>query len=138
MCYPIKWCYNKLVVLFKKGIRLVCGNYRGLSIGDSMGKIYGKILGNRLKLWMNIERCQAGSQENRCCEEHILALRLIINLAKQKREKLFIIFVDFSKAYDRVPRNTLFDILKKDIIFALSYVFVFSFICSASRIKKMF
>ena len=113
MCYPIKWCYNKLIVLFKKGIRLVCGNYRGLSIGDTMGKIYGKILSNRLKLWMNIEKCQAGSQENRCCEEHILALRLMINYAKNKKEKLFIIFVDFSKAYDRVPRNTLFDILKK-------------------------
>ena len=45
LTYPVKWCYNKLVVLFKKGCRLICGYYRGLSIGDTMGKMYGKILG---------------------------------------------------------------------------------------------
>ena len=52
LTYPVKWCYNKLVVLFKKGMRLVCGNYRGLSIGDTFGKLYGSILGNRLKRLM--------------------------------------------------------------------------------------
>ena len=31
--FPVKWCYNKLIVLFKKGARLLCGNYRGISIG---------------------------------------------------------------------------------------------------------
>ena len=40
LTYPIRWCYNKLVVLFKKGARLLCGNYRGLSIGDTLGKLY--------------------------------------------------------------------------------------------------
>ena len=40
-------------------------------------------------------------------------LRLIIDYAKSEKKKLFILFVDFSKAYDRVPRKTLFDILKR-------------------------
>lgn len=112
--YPVKWCYSKLVVLFKKGARLMCGNYRGLSIGDTLGKLYGKILCNRLKSWIKpwIDKCQAGAQENRSCTEHILALRLLIDYAKKKIIKLFIVFVDFSKAYDKVPRNTLFEILK--------------------------
>ena len=47
--FPVKWCYNKLIVLFKKGARMICGNYRGISIGDTIGKLYGKVLGNRLK-----------------------------------------------------------------------------------------
>ena len=112
LVFPIKWCYNKLVVLFKKGLRLCCGNYRGLSIGDTICKLYGKILGNRLKLWMHIENCQAGGQEKRGCIEQVLGLRLIIDYAKKERKKLFIVFVDFSKAYDRVPRRLLFKILK--------------------------
>ena len=111
--YPIKWCYNKLVVLFKKGARLICGNYRGLSIGDTLGKLYGKSLCNRLKLWMDIDMSQAGAQEKRSCTEHILALRLLIDYAKKEKKKLFIVFVDFSKAYDKVPRKVLFEILKK-------------------------
>ena len=106
-------CYNKLVVLFKKGARLLCGNYRGLSIGDTLGKLYGKILGNRLKLWMNVDPCQAGGTEKRSCTEHIVALRLLFDYAKKEKKKLFVIFVDFSKAYDKVPRKVLFEILKK-------------------------
>ena len=112
LVYPVIWCYNKLVVLFKKGIRLCCGNWRGLSIGDTLGKLYAKILSCRMSLWMCIDKCQAGGLEKRGCVEHIAALRLIIDYAKSEKKKLFILFVDFSKAYDRVPRKTLFDILK--------------------------
>ena len=105
LTYPTKWCLNKLMVLFKKGIRFDCGNYRGISIGDTFGKLYGKLLCNRLKMWMYVDKCQAGAQESRDCIEHVLALRLIIDYAKQEKQKLFIVFVDFSKAYDRVPRK---------------------------------
>ena len=91
---------------------MVCGNYRGLSIGDTIGKLYGKVLGNRLKQWMDIDRCQAGGQALRGCIEHILALRLLIDYAIKERVKLFVLFVDFSKAYDKVPRKTLLEILK--------------------------
>ena len=111
--FPVKWCYNKLIVLFKKGARLICGNYRGISIGGTIGKLYAKILGNRLKQWMDVDNCQAGGQERRGCVEHILALRLIIDYAIKEKEKLFVLFVDFSKAYDKVPRNTLFGVLKR-------------------------
>ena len=111
--FPAKWCYNKLIVLFKKGARMICGNYRGISVGDSIGKLYGKVLGNRLKQWMDVDNCQAGGQEERGCIEHILALRLIIDYARKEKVKLFVLFVDFSKAYDKVPRRTLFEILKK-------------------------
>jgi hypothetical protein len=100
LSFPAKWAYSKLVVLFKKGARLMCGNYRGLSIGDTLGKVYAKILGNRLKLWMNVDNCQAGGTEERGCIEHILGLRLIMNYAKNQKQKLFIVFVDFSKAYE--------------------------------------
>ena len=113
LTYPLKWCYNKLIVLFKKGARLICGNYRGISIGETMGKLYAKILGNRLKRWMKVDNCQAGAQEKRGCLEHMLGLRLIIDYAKKEKVKLFILFIDFSKAYDKVPRKTLFEILRK-------------------------
>ena len=113
LTFPVKWSYNKLIVLFKKGIRWICGNYRGISIGDTIGKLYAKILGNRLKQWIDVDNCQAGGTEKRGCTEHILALRLIIDYAVKEKVKLFILFVDFSKAYDKVPRRTLFNLLKR-------------------------
>ena len=58
-------------------------------------------------------REQAGAQANRGCIEHIVTLRLIIDRFVRKKTPLFIVFVDFSKAYDRVPRNYLLNLLKK-------------------------
>ena len=78
-----------------------------------MGKLYAKILGNRLKQWMDVDNSQAGGQEKRGCIEHILALRLMFDYAIKENVKLFVLFIDFSKAYDKVPRSILFDILKK-------------------------
>ena len=109
--FPIKWFYSKLIMLFKNGLRLICGYYRG--INDTMEKVYSKILENRLKQWMDIDTSQAGGQEKRGCIEYMLALRLIFDYAITKKVKLFVLFVHFSKAYEKVPLKTLFEILKK-------------------------
>ena len=67
---------------------------------------------NRLTLWMSIDKCQAGAQKGRGCIEQIMSLRLLIDMAKFKKRKLYILFIDFSKAYDKVPRNKLIEYLK--------------------------
>ena len=57
-------------------------------------------------------REQAGGQEERGCIEHIVTVRLVIDRCLRLKIPLFIVFVDFSKAYDRVPRNYLLKLLK--------------------------
>ena len=42
--YPTSWMYAKLTMLFKKGNRLVCDNYRGISVINSITKIYDFVL----------------------------------------------------------------------------------------------
>ena len=66
---------------------------------------------NRLTSWYLPQREQAGGQLKRGCIEHILTLRLWINYCKCKQKKLFVAFIDFSKAYDCVPRGKLFSVL---------------------------
>ena len=100
-------------MLFKKGNSLLTGNYRGISVIDSICKLYDYIINNRLMSWYTPQREQAGGQTKRCCTEHTLTLRLWINFCKRKRLKLFIAFIDFSKAYDRVPRGKLFSLLMR-------------------------
>ena len=41
-----------------------------------------------------------------------MCLRLVFNLFMRKRRKLFVAFIDFSKAYDRVPRSKMFLVLR--------------------------
>ena len=110
--YPLSWCHNKFITIFKKGDRLDCGNYRGISIMNTLAKIYDMLINNRLLRWYSIDKCQAGGQRRRGCIEQIVTLCLLIDFAKYKRQKLYVLFVDFSKAYDRVPRQKLLKHLK--------------------------
>ena len=91
---------------------MTCENYRGISIMDTLAKAYDKLLLNRLSLWVSIDKCQAGAQKGRGCVEQIMTLRLLIDLAKHKKKKMYSLFIDFSKAYDRVPRNKLIEYMK--------------------------
>ena len=109
--YPVAWSKAKLSMLFKKGNCMDTGNYRGISVIDSISKLYDYILNNRLITWYTPQREQAGGQAKRSCTEHVLTLRLWMDYCKRKRHKLFICFIDFSKAYDRVPRGKLFALL---------------------------
>ena len=36
--YPKSWCFSKLIILFKKGLRYLCGNYRGITIMNILSK----------------------------------------------------------------------------------------------------
>lgn len=72
--YPVEWSFNKLIVLFKGGKdRMECGNYRGISVMNTLAKIYDSLILNR---WTNIDQCQAGAQQGRGCVEQIMTLRL--------------------------------------------------------------
>ena len=110
--YPTTWTYTKLVTIFKKGARLSCDNYRGIALMDSLAKLYDIVMNSRLNLWFQPDREQAGAQKGRSCLEHLLTLRLLIDSARHKRRKLYVVFVDFSKAYDRVPRATMLNMMK--------------------------
>ena len=109
--YPLIWTSAKLRMLFKKGLRTDCNNYRGISIMNAVAKIYDYVLNNRLMAWYRPCREQAEAQPKRGCIEHIVTLRLLFSVFLRKKLKLLVVFVDFSKAYDLVPRSRLFDIL---------------------------
>ena len=111
--YPSNWVTAKLTMIYKKGCRLLPSNYRGITIINCLAKLYDMILCKRLQKWFKPYREQAGAQAGRGCLEHITTLRLITDLAKRKKLKLFIVFVDFSQAYDKVPRAVLFNIMKR-------------------------
>ena len=111
--YPKSWTFAKLFTIFKKGSRHLADNYRGISVINAIAKIYDMILCSRLKKWFIPYREQAGAQEKRGCQEHIVTLRLLIDFAKRKKQTLFVTFVDFSKAYDMVPRKILFSVMKR-------------------------
>lgn len=69
------------------------------------------VLCDRVNLWFSPPLEQAGAPRKLGCVEHIVTIGFLTDTAKRKR-KLFVTLIDFSKAYDLVPRNILFNVLK--------------------------
>jgi hypothetical protein len=109
--YPKDWCFARFVAIFKKGDPQVPANYRGISILSALSKLYDSILHRRFIQWYQPCPEQAGAQENRGCPEQILCPRLLIDCARKARRTLYIAFIDYAKAYDRVNRQILLQLL---------------------------
>ena len=108
-CYPAQWALAKMCNIFKKGNPLIPSNYRGISILDALYKVYDSILAERFNLWFKPDVEQAGAQAGRGCQEQLLTLRLLIDVARKTKQSLYIVFIDYSTAYDRVNRQLLLE-----------------------------
>ena len=77
-------------------------------------KIYNKMILNRLVPFVDplLRKNQNGFRRGRSTLSQILSLRRIIEECKLSNRDLALVFVDFSKAFDSVDRDRMFEILK--------------------------
>jgi hypothetical protein len=59
-----------------------------------------------------LRKNQAGFRQGRGCTEQVHILRRIIEGAINKNIEVYIVFVDFKKAFDSLNRSTMFSILR--------------------------
>lgn len=115
---PQRWRLSEIVPIYKKGSRTDTKNYRGVSLLSTFYKTYVGIIARRLKLWVEknkvLSEAQAGFRENRGVRDQVFILRTIID-EKIKRSKgnVFIMFVDFAGAFDKIDRTLLCSKLRK-------------------------
>ena len=98
----------------KKRDRNDCGNHRGISLLSTAGKILAKIILGRIQdISENVlPESQCGFRANRSTVDMIFTLRQLQEKSKEQHIALYIVFVDFSKAFNTVDRETLWKILK--------------------------
>ena len=86
-------------------------NYRGITISSVVYKLYCSVLNARIVDWCDFNKLVADEQNgfrgNRSCVDHICTLTNIIETRKKSKLATFSAFIDFSKAFDRIPRNAL-------------------------------
>ena len=92
-------------------------NYRGLAIGSALGKLFSIILLKRFTKFMTDKKIlspnQIGFMKGSSTSDHIFLLQTIIDkTVKRNKKKLYVAFIDFKKAYDRVNRDLLLKRLK--------------------------
>lgn len=109
--YPRLWGEGIIVPIFKGGNPDDTGNYRGITLINIMGKIYSQILLNRLNKWAEKEEKilgnQFGFQKGKSTTDCIFTFHSIIAKTLSMGEKLYCIFIDYEKAFDKINRSLL-------------------------------
>ena len=117
--YPTEWCKAILVPVHKSGSRSDESNYRGISIVPCISKVFTGILNDRLSKWaesnQKLYETQAGFREGRSTIDHLFTFQAMVQKYLSKKcGRFYCVYVDFSKAFDRVPHSYLFARLLKN------------------------
>nr|VZI37041.1 unnamed protein product [Spirometra erinaceieuropaei] len=96
--------------------RQVCDNHRGISLLNIAGKIFARILLNRLNNHLEqglLPESQCGFRRHRGTTDMIFAARQLQEKCQEMRTHLYSTFVDLTKAFDTVNREGLWKIMQK-------------------------
>ena len=111
---PGEWKEAHLIKLPKKGDLTNCNNYRGISLLSVPGKVFNRVMLDRMKEATDdkLRGNQAGFRRNRSCVDQIATLRIIVEQSLEWNSPLLINFIDYEKAFDSVDRETLWKIMR--------------------------
>ena len=113
-CVPEDWNKSCIVPLYKgKGDVRMCGSYRGISLLSVVGKVYGKVIIERIREWTEhkVGEEQSGFRAGRGCMDQVFAVRQIVEKMLDKHKDVYFAFMDLEKAYDKIDRDALWKVL---------------------------
>ena len=120
--FPERLSVGLITAVYKSGDKSDMSNYRGITVGSVIAKLFAMILEQRIALWAEEHavkaKGQAGFRKDFRTTDNIFILRSLIDRQRQTRlkgkaGKLFCCFVDFRKAFDTVPRAVLWQVLEE-------------------------
>ena len=108
-----QWLTSLLVPIHKKGASDDPNNYRGIALISCLAKLFYAILNNRLMDFCLQHQILSPTQlgfmaGNRTSDAHIILHNLINEYCHKKKSRIYGCFVDFSKAFDSIPRDRMF------------------------------
>ena len=111
---PVDWKDSILVPLYKgKGDVRDCGAYRGVKLLEHGMKVVERVLERRLRKVVRIDEMQYGFMPGKGTVDALFIARILQERYGRKKKKLYVCFVDFEKAFDRVPRMVIDWYLRK-------------------------
>ena len=113
---PDEWMDGVVCPIFKKGDKLDCRNYRGITLINAAYKILSQILCRLLTPYARrfVGRYQAGFTGARATTDQIFSLRQILEKCREYNVPTHHIFIDFKAAYDTVDREQLWQIMHEN------------------------
>ena len=113
--WPEDWTRSVFVPLHKKGDSRDCLNYRTISLVSHVSKVLLQIIIERIRAKVEPELSdeQAGFRPGRGTRNHLVNLCILCEKARAKKAPLFLCFIDFEKAFDRVSHRKLWEAMTR-------------------------
>ena len=93
-----------------------CGKYRGLRLLNHGMKVWERILMRRLDSSIHISPQQFGFAAGKSTTDAIFIARQLQEKYLQNKQRLYHIFVDLEKAFDKVPRQSIAWALRRQMV----------------------
>ena len=112
------WSIGMITPIHKKGSKNDPENYRGISLLSCFGKLFTTLLYNRLLTFATKNNIISNNQlgflpNNRTSDAHLIIHNTIQKHCHKNKGNIYSCFIDFSKAFDTIPRDTLLKKLLK-------------------------
>ena len=108
---PEDWKRANVTPLFKKGKKSDVNNYRPVSLTSQLCKILEKIIKRHIDQYLNlndlISNSQHGFRDGKSCLTNLLQLNDYVTRLLDENIPVDILYLDFSKAFDKVPHQGL-------------------------------
>ena len=116
--YPENWSLSILCPIHKSGSMSDPNNFRGVSLIDILNKILTGMMYNRIYNWAEdnskLSESQAGFRKGYSTIDNIFTLMSLgQKYLSKKGGRFYCLFVDFSKAFDRIDHKILINSLIK-------------------------
>jgi hypothetical protein len=113
---PRDWKDANVTPIYKKGIRSDPGNYRPVSLTSVCCKLMESILRDDMMAHLLdknlIKESQHGFMTGRSCGSNLLEFLEKVTKVLDEGQPFDVIFLDFAKAFDKVPREKLLEKLR--------------------------
>jgi hypothetical protein len=91
-------------------------NYRGITVGPALAKVFAMILKSRISQWAETNdlraKGHAGFRKDYRTTYNSFILRILTKQARFQKKKLYTCFVDLKKTFDIVPKDLLWQVLE--------------------------
>ncbi|KAI7835253.1 hypothetical protein COHA_010845, partial [Chlorella ohadii] len=116
-CYPPDWALGAITSIHKKGDVTDPNNYRGITVGHVLAKLYAIVVNARLTSWLETRglraKGQAGFRQGYRTVDNCFILRALAERAQSRGVKLYCCAVDLEKAFDSLSREELWAALRR-------------------------